>query len=240
MRKEDAIKILKTNIYGQLCKEWLKFQSPVLAVIIGSIIVNYVLINFIQLPRITLPSSLLKEENVIPAIFTGTITATSILIGFFTVSAYNFRQGFENRVEEYLDRVFEFSNLYNKAMEKKIELERLEKEIKKKDTLKEIAKKKIEIIAEIEKCGELKELAGLNRDAYAHQQEHLNRFLLNYLVVSFYLLLGEILIFYATLIASELIGIFVDWTFVSLNGVFNGLIVFMSEFMTYPVHKELV
>jgi hypothetical protein len=130
--------------------------------------------------------------------------------------------------------------LYNKAIDKKAELERLEKEINKKGTLKEIAKKKIEIIAEIEKCGELKELAGLNRDAYAHQQEHLNRFLFNYLSVSFLLLLGEILVFYATPIASELIGIFVNWTYVSLNGVFNGLIVFMREFMTYTAHKEMI
>jgi hypothetical protein len=100
MRKEDAIKILKTNIYRQLCKEWLKFQSPVLAIIIAGMIVNYVLINFTQLPRITLPSSLLKEEDVIPAIFTGTITATSILIGFFAVSAYNFRQWLGLRIQQ--------------------------------------------------------------------------------------------------------------------------------------------
>lgn len=239
MNKEDAIKILKTNIYRKLCREWLVLQSPIIAIIIGSIIVTYVLTNLFPVPRITLPSSPMKDENVNPAIFTGTITATSILIGFFAASAYNFRQWLETKVDEYIDRFFEFSNFYNKAVEKKVELEKLEKETKKIKLLEEIAKKKIEIIAEIENWAELKELAGLNRDAYAHQQEHLSKFLFNYLAVSFILLLGEILTFFSTQLASGLIVIFVDWTFISLNGVFNGLLVFMREFMTFHVHKEM-
>ena len=219
------------------------FQSPILVVVIADFFLYYVIGYSIPFPEIALPASPLKLENVIPAFFTGTVTATSILVGFFTVSAYNFRQWLEGKVGEYFDMFSESSTLYNNALEKKAELERLEKEsekeIEKKELLKEIAKKKVEIEAEIRKCGELKELAGLNRDAYAHQQEHLSTFMLNYLLVSFFLLFVQLAIFLVTPITSKLIGIFVDWTLVSLNGVFNGLIVFMFKFMTYTVHKEM-
>lgn len=218
MRKEDALKILETNIHRELCRKWLKYQSPTLAIVIVGLIVY-----FIPTPTIALPSSPIKIENLVPAIFTGTITATSILVGFFTVSAYNFRQWLESRVDEYFDKSFEFGDLYNKAMDKKVELEKLEKETKKKKLLEEIAKKKVEIEAEIEKCGELKELAGLNRDAYAHQQEHLSMFLFSYLAVSFLLLIGGLVTFYATFVASWIIAIFMNWTVVSLNAAFNGL-----------------
>jgi hypothetical protein len=240
MRKEDAIKTLKTNIYRELCKKWLMLQSPILAVVIADIIISYVLGYSIQLPTIALPASPLKVENVMPAIFTGTVTATSILIGFFSVSAHNFRHWLEDYVDRSSDRLSKIDTLHHRIIERKNKLERLEKETAKKEILEEIGKNKVENDDQIKKCEELKELVALNRNVYAHQQEHLNRFMLNYLFVSFYLLLGELATFLATPITSKAVGIFIYWTLISLNGVFNGLIVFMWEFMTYTVHKEMV
>jgi|GEM_PF-4363468 hypothetical protein len=240
MRKEDAIKILETNIYRELVRNWLKYSFLFIGpgIVVG--IVVGLFIPFLPLPTITLPPSSLKIENIVPSIFTGTITATSIIVGFFAVSAYNFRQWLESSIEKKTDDFVEASNFYNRTNEKKIELEKLEKENEKIEAPEEIAKKKVEIEGTLRKCEELKELVLLNRDAYAHQQEHLGKFLFDYLFVSFALLVVELVTFLATALASWIIGIFVLWSLASLNIVFTGLGVFMNEFMTYTVHKERI
>jgi hypothetical protein len=236
MRKEDAIKILETNIYRELCRNWLKYSS----LFLGPGIIIGLIAYFLPLPTITLPQSPMKVENIMPAIFTGTIAATSIIVGFFALSAYNFRQWLQRKIDEYFDEFPKIRRLHNEAVNKKVELEKLEKETEKKEMLEEIAKKKVEIEGTLRECDEWKELVELNRDAYAHQQEHLSTFLFTYLSVSFLLLYSGVTVFLATALASWIIAIFVYWTVISWGVISSGLDVFMMEFMTYTVHKERV
>jgi hypothetical protein len=236
MKKEDAIKILETNIYRELCVNWFKFSFIFIAISIVSGLLGF----FLPLPTIILEPSLMKAENIIPAIFTATITAISILIGFFTVSAFNFRQWLESRIEKGTDDFFEARKFYRNAKAKQVELEKIMKENEKKETLEEIEKEKVETEDEIKECEALIELTELNHDAYAHQQEHLGKFVVTFISVSFSILIFELITFLATLVTTWFIGIFVFSTLFSLLVVFCGLGVFMDEFLTYATHKERI
>jgi hypothetical protein len=95
-------------------------------------------------------------------------------------------------VEKETDDFIEASTFYNRVCAEKIELEKLEKENDETEALKEIAEKKVEIEGRIRKCEEVKELTELNRDAFAHQQEHLNKFFYTYVSVSFLVVIVEL------------------------------------------------
>jgi hypothetical protein len=214
MDKDVAVKILQTNIYRQLCKKWVLFQVPYWVIVI----VLEALSDFAILPTlnfgITLPSSTVKVENVMPAIFTGALTTSGIIVGFLAVSAHNFRNWLEDRVSEYIDMSADLEILHQKAVESKVE-------------------------STIEKSKDTKELCRLNRNAYAHLEEHLVRFMSTYLIVAFLLLLSEIPAFISILASSAFVYYFVIWTVLCLSAIFSGLIVFMWQFASWNVHEEI-
>lgn len=92
MRKEDATAILETNFHRNLVKTWAFIQLPFLFMIIFGMILDISNYTF-YLPKIgiVLPPPILTSANILPAVFTGTVTGFSMIIGFFTISAYNFR-----------------------------------------------------------------------------------------------------------------------------------------------------
>lgn len=96
MNKEEAIKILRTDISGRMRKKWLLLQLPFILFLVALIIIHFAFPDFkLEKGFLGLPQPTVTKEQVIFPLFTGSITFASILIGFFGVSAYNFRRDFQ-------------------------------------------------------------------------------------------------------------------------------------------------
>lgn len=138
-------------------------------------------------------------------------------------------------IDHFIDDLMKVQRIQRELLEKQEEM----KSKSNKKTSKELEEIKGLIEQQIEECKGLEELSILRKDAYAHQQENLNSFMITYLGVAFCLLLVEIGTFLTTPISFMFLEIYVDATLLSLNAIFSGLLVFVYEFMTYTKHKEI-
>lgn len=182
MRKEDAIAILKTNIHRDIIKKWSIINSPSIIGTVFGIIQD--IRNFtITLPEtgITLPPPKLTIVNIYPAIFSGIITGCSILIGFFAVSAHNFRNYLQTEIDHYQEDTVKVENDHARLTSRKEEINLQEANSKKINGLKTESQELVELNNSLKECEELEELLNLNRDALAHQQEHIEKFVFTYL-----------------------------------------------------------
>ena len=85
---------------------------------------------------------------------------------------------------------------------------------------------------------EAKELIMLNKNALAHEQEHLCKFMVNFLIVTVGLLLSSFIIFVLSSL-SLWQGIMAPYAFFSLYSIFVGLVLFLRKFMGWEGHKEI-
>ena len=99
-----------------------------------------------------------------------------------------------------------------------------------KATLKELESKISESI-------EAKELVMLNKNALAHEQEHLCKFMVNFLIVTVGLLLSAFIIFVLSSI-SFLQGLLAPYTFFSLYSIVVGLVLFCVNSWLGKVKKN--
>lgn len=229
--KDAALKVLGTNIHRQLVKRWFFYDSMS---IIPIIVVYFVPI---QLPTLILPPAILKIENVVPPIFTGTITAISILIGFFSVSAFNFHQWFERSVQFFQEARPRVSTMLKSQLEDKDKLEKKRNTVNP-DEVEKLNEDIASVDASIGETSEYLELIDLNIDACSHEQEHISIFMVTFLSVGVLLTFFIISSFLLTVASSVIDGYFVIFDMCSLNTMFIGLILFMSEFMSFRGHKE--
>jgi len=239
MKKEDAIKILETNICWEIEKKWIIYQMPLVIVLVVFEIISDVFHPSLQLPNLALPPSPLSDVNIIPPIFTGTVTTFSILIGFFSVSAHNFRQWLGTQIEQYFGDWSQAVVEKHRLLELKEELEERKKNSSQ-EGLKEIQENAAKLDNALRRQLEYEELLNLNKDAYAHQEEHIGKFVFTYLSVSFVLLLSYLTLFYALPISKIFLWYFIEGTTFILNASFAGLIVFLHEYMRYTVHHERI
>jgi hypothetical protein len=185
----------------------------------------------------SLSSSDVKIGNIIPALFTGTITAGSILLGFFSVSAYNFYHDLGNAIEKSKelrdknDVEMKTQNQEKRNLEQKREKAKEDKLITIEESLKVLENKISDSI-------KTKELIMLNTNAFAHEQEHLCKFMVNFLAVTVVLLLSVFIVFVFSSI-SFLQGLIAPYAFFSLYSIFVGLVLFLHKFMSWEGHKEI-
>jgi hypothetical protein len=229
--------ILSQNMNRDLCLRWFLSMFPLILTIIIVFLVAYFtnLISFFSLSD--LPSSDVKIGNIIPALFTGTITAGSILLGFFSVSAYNFYHDIADSIDKSKalrdknDAILKTQNQEKRELEQK-------KEKAKDDQLIEV-KATIEVLEnKIGESIETKELIMLNTNALAHEQEHLCKFMVNFLIVTVALLLSSFIIFVLSSL-SLWQGLLAPYAFFSLYSIFVGLVLFLRKFMAWEGHKEI-
>jgi hypothetical protein len=240
MRKEDAIRILHTNYHRNLVKTWAFLQLPFLLTLVIGMILDISNSTF-HLPKtgIVLPPPILTSANVLPAIFTGTVTGFSIVIGFFAISAYNFRSHLQTEIGRLWEDLKQAHSDRAKLIFRKNKIAKTQKISEGKEGLRTESQDLIALNESLEKCEEYEELINLNHDALAHQQEHIGKFLFTYLVFSVFLFIVNALLFSFC----EQSSIF-DWyvLIVSTQGfysAFMGLTIFLFEFMTHESHSEL-
>jgi hypothetical protein len=222
--------ILSQNMNRDLCLRWLFSVFPLILTIIIVFLVAY-FTNFISFFN---SSNLL---NILPALFTGTITAGSILLGFFSVSAYNFYHNLADSVEKSKvlrdknDAVMKTQNQERQDLEQKSKKAKGDQLIEVKANIKALENKIGESI-------ETKELIILNKNALAHEQEHLCKFMVNFLIVTVGLLLSSFIFFvYSSVTFWQ--GLFAPYAFFSLYSIFVGLVLFLRKFMGWEGHKEI-
>lgn len=244
MKKEKAIEILKTNIHRKMMKKLGIYQLPMISVILGSHILLSVF-SSIQWPEIDLPSfppSPLESVNVIPPIFAGSLTAISVIIGFFSVSIHRFHQ----KCEDFFDALQKEKR--ESAKEKRKVIHRIEQELaraeseagKDKEAKKEIESMKRMLDETNKNYQEYEELTQLNIDAMAHIQEHSGSFMTSYLLISYLIFMIHITSFLATIVTSVFIDVFLQLNLLSISIVFTGLAVFLEETSFYHGHQELI
>jgi hypothetical protein len=241
LNKEDAIKILETNINKKLLSEWRR--NVILYSIIPTLIPVLALNVFfylvpIQPLSLNLPTGL-TPENVYPAIFTGTVTSISILAGFLSVSAYNFHQRYQLGIDESEETQGEVKESMRYSLEKK---RTLEEEINKlpagTEGLEELKNQIKTFDDSVSTLNENLELLSLNRDACAHSQEHMGHFLVYFLSTAVFLIVFLIFAF-VLLETSSIIDIYyLVFDLECLITIFLGVITFMNQFMTITGHKD--
>jgi hypothetical protein len=221
----------------ELCLRWFLSILPLILTIIVIFLLDYFthFLSFFSL--ISLPNSDVKIGNIIPALFTGTITAGSILLGFFSVSAYNFYHDIGNSIEKTKELRDKNDIVMETQNQEKLDLEQM-REKAKEDTLNAIENSLKVLENKIGDTIETKELIILNKNALAHEQEHLCKFMINFLVVTVVLLLSAFIIFVFSSI-SLLQGLIAPYAFFSLYSIFVGLILFLHKFMSWEGHKEI-
>lgn len=221
VREEQALEVLRTNIFRKMCKRWLLLQAWIVIIPVYyflsllSTYVGFPQINFPSLPVLT-PSPL-QVVHVIPPIFSGSITAISVIVGFFSVSCYRFIQ----QCESWCDRMEERWVYLSKEIEQ--ETKESETEV---DDSKKIAQ-------------ESSELVRLNIDAFHHLQEHAISFIQVYLLTSFVVLTSYVVCFLATATTTVWIVVFLVLTISFLSVVFSGLVAFMGETTFFHSHREV-
>jgi hypothetical protein len=105
LRDEQAIEILRKDISGRLLKFWALLHIPFILIIVGGAVLSIINVHFNINVNFNLPASSVSTSSLIPAIYSGVLTACSIIVGFFTVTAYNLRHDFDNYVEKCQDRL---------------------------------------------------------------------------------------------------------------------------------------
>ena len=237
MNKKLCYDILAQNMNRDLCLRWFLSMVPLILVIIVIFLVAYFtpFISFFRLGD--LPSSDVKIGNIIPALFTGTITAGSILLGFFSVSAYNFYHSIAGAIEKSKDLRDKNDAEMKTQNQEKRDLEQMREKAKDDQLIGVNATLKI-LENKIGESTETKELIMLNTNALAHEQEHLCKFMVNFLIVTVGLLLSAFIIFVFSSI-SFLQGLMAPYAFFSLYSIFVGLVLFLRKFMSWEGHREL-
>ncbi len=237
MNEKRAYEVLAKNINRDLCFRWFMLMVPLIIIIIILLILAYLapLNNYFNFAQ--LPTSNIKIENIIPALFTGTITGGSILLGFFSVSAYNFYQHIEKNIEKCRELRDKNDNKIILNSTSLGEHQRMPKTAKTSE-VEDISNRIKNLDQEIGDSKETGKLIKLNMNALAHQQEHLCKFMVNFLVVTVGLLLSTFLFFVLTLVPTFQ-GILGTFAFYSLYSIFVGLILFLREFMAWTGHREL-
>ena len=231
-----------------MLKSWGKRQLPLVLFILGLRIMVDIVAPLLSWPEISLPKlppSPLSLEDVIPPIFAGSITAISILIGFFSVSIFQFRRSCAENIDSIQnDKIKAVVNFKRHIEELEDTLEKLKKSEGARKPDKEIQKIISAAEAKLEKAKnrlkEVDELYELNWSAIAHQQEHCGDFMLVYLLISYLILLSSVTSFFSTIVTEGLISIFIDLNIIFLSTVFTGLMVFLAESITYRVHQEMI
>jgi hypothetical protein len=219
LEKDTAIKILKTNIHRELCKKW---AFVAIIIIINCTLVSYFIIfNPLNIPFLPLEfeKSSIKIENIIPSIFSSSVTVSSILLGFFSVSTFNFY----NRDQKVMD-------LCNDLLPKKYA--ELQIEIEESQILDgQNNNRSIELKNSIE-------LLELNHDASAHSQEHSLKFMKTFFIVTISSLIVD---FYAFLYSGikRFDAFFIMYAIFFLIFIYYGLTIYLNWFMSSTKHKEM-
>lgn len=218
-----------------------------LPVVLPFILGAYIVPLFVQWPEIPLPPlppSPLEVTNVVPSIFAGSLTAISVIIGFFSVSMHSFLQRCEDWINTFTERDLRIKEERVKRItqleQERDKLKNMVAESKSKETETEIGNLEEMIDKTKKEYQELEELIGLNIDAFAHLQEHSNNFMATYLFISYLVLMFHITSFYATLVTSAFIGFFILLSTLFLSIVFSGLVAFLSQTTLYHGHQELI
>ena len=206
--------ILIQNMNRELCFTWFLWMVPLILAIIVIFLVGYFtpFISFFSLGD--LPSSDVKIVNIIPSLFTGTITAGSILLGFFSVSAYNFYHNLAGSIENCKDLRNKNDAIMKAQNQERQDLEQMKEKAKDNELIGVKATLKV-LESKISESMETKELVMLNTNALAHEQEHLCKFMVNFLIVTVGLLLSAFIIFVLSSI-SFLQGLMAPYAFFSL------------------------
>jgi hypothetical protein len=238
LNKEEAIKILETNITRKLLKQWFLFDFWL--AIFPFIVLN---LGFYLIPTgnitLGLPAPILKPENVLPPIFTGSITALSIIIGFFSVSAYNFHQRYQTMIEFCDELELDAKSLYSDTTRKK---QSIEEEIQKQNfspqEKAELDDKMKELNIAISRTENTLEESKVLADAFSHMQEHIGHFIIIFFIIGFLMLFFLVFSLILTLASSAFDFYFIVFDMFCLTTIFTGLGLFMAEFMTYRIHKD--
>jgi hypothetical protein len=237
LNKKMCYDILSQNMNRDLCLRWFFSIFPLILTIIIIFILDYFthLISFFGLGN--LPSSDVKIGNIIPALFTGTITAGSILLGFFSVSAYNFYHSLADSIEKSKELRDKNDDALKTQHQEKQNLEKKGEKVKNDQLIG--VKEDIKLLeSKIGKSIEAKELIMLNTNALAHEQEHLCKFMVNFLKITVGLLLSAFIIFVFSSIPF-LQALMAPYAFFSLYSIFVGLVLFLRKFMAWEGHREI-
>lgn len=120
MRNEQARKILKKDIRGRLIGQWALFSLPCIVLVGVAAILSITHMHFKIDLNLNLPASTVNTSSLIPAVFTGILTACSIMVGFFTVAAYNLRHDFDNYIQNCEDSLIEVTKMKEDDAAKRI------------------------------------------------------------------------------------------------------------------------
>ena len=100
MDNQQAKEILRKDISGELAKKWGLLHLPFIGILVFGVFWYLSPFQINLRINLSLPHSIITEANLVPPIFAGVLTACSIMIGFFGVTAFNFRHDFDNYVEK--------------------------------------------------------------------------------------------------------------------------------------------
>jgi hypothetical protein len=179
---------------------------------------------------IVLPPPILTATDITTSVFSGSITGCSILIGFFAISAHNFRNSLQSEIDRLWEDIRETTHNYVRLVSRKKEI----------DSQKGSSETKAELEEKIKENEEYQELLQLNHDALAHQQEHIGKFLLSYLLVSVFLFIIDVNLFdlcgLSSIFDFYCTSVCVIWFY----STFVGLSLFLYEFLNWEHHQEFI